>query len=91
MPVPKRKTSKSRRDKRQSTKFLRPQAITMCNNCGHPLLPHQACESCGFYKGIKVITTKRDRLVKRGEVRQVQAQRQAQRHEQHNPEGSSPA
>ena len=69
MPVPKRKTSKARRDQRSSTKFIRAQAITACSNCASPLNPHQACLHCGFYKGKKVLTTKLERVLKRGEVR----------------------
>jgi large subunit ribosomal protein L32 len=73
MPVPKRKTSKSRRDKRHSTRFIRPQAITVCSHCTSPLLPHQACDACGFYKGKKVMLTKLDRGVKRSELRSARA------------------
>ncbi len=72
MPVPKRKTSKARRDQRQSTKFIRPHAITACSNCNHPLVPHEVCSQCGFYKGRKIMTTKLERNLKRGESRRVQ-------------------
>jgi large subunit ribosomal protein L32 len=68
MPVPKRKTSKARRDQRQSTKFLRPHAITFCTNCSEPLVPHIVCAHCGFYKGRKIIATKGERTVKRVEI-----------------------
>lgn len=71
MPVPKRKTSKARRDLRHSTRFIRPQAITGCANCNAPLNPHVACSECGFYKGRKIMKTKLDRSIKRGEVRKV--------------------
>lgn len=74
MPVPKRKTSKARRDQRSSTKFIRPQAITACANCENPLTPHSACDSCGFYKGKKVMTTKLERTLKRGETRRAKQQ-----------------
>ena len=78
MPVPKRKTSKARRDKRSANKHIRPQAIAGCLNCSHPIGGHQACAMCGFYKGKKVLTTKLERAIKRGEARQsMQAQQQA--------------
>jgi len=67
MPVPKRKTSKSRRDMRSACKFLRPQAVTTCSQCALPVLPHIVCSTCGFYKGRKVLVTKLDRALKRGE------------------------
>ena len=75
MPVPKRKTSKARRDKRQSTKFIRVAAVTACQNCASPLNPHVACAQCGFYKGVKVLTTKLERAIKRGEARTALAQK----------------
>ncbi len=78
MPVPKRKTSKSRRDKRSSTWFIRPKAIIECDNCSKPLSPHVACAECGFYKGAKVLRTKAERILKRGESKRAQqAKKQA--------------
>ena len=77
MPVPKRKTSKSRRDKRSSTWFIRPKAIATCSNCSHPVSPHIACNECGFYKGAKVLRTKVERSLKRGETRRAQQAKQA--------------
>ncbi len=77
MPVPKRKTSKSRRDKRSSTWFIRAKAISTCGNCSHPLSPHVACSECGFYKGAKVLRTKVERTLRRGEERRAQQAKQA--------------
>lgn len=56
MAVPKRKISKSRRDKRRSSVWkLDPPALCRCTNCGELIAPHKVCPSCGFYKGIQVI------------------------------------
>lgn len=77
MPVPKRKTSKSRRDQRSACKFLRPQAFTLCSNCAVVTLPHIVCSSCGFYKGRKIFTTKLDRDLRRRE-KQEKLQKQTQ-------------
>ena len=68
MPVPKRKRSRQRRDKRFANKGLKVKAITICNNCQDPLVPHTVCKNCGFYKGIKIMATKMDRAVKRTET-----------------------
>ncbi len=76
MPVPKRKTSKSRRDQRSACKFLRPQVFAACEQCTSPLMPHVVCTTCGFYKGRKVLKTKLDRTLKRGEEREAIAKRQ---------------
>lgn len=70
MPVPKRKTSKSRRDQRSACKFLVPQLFATCAHCSAPLLPHIVCETCGYYKGRKIMKTKLDRAIKRGQTRQ---------------------
>lgn len=84
MPVPKRKTSKSRRDMRQSCKFIRAQQFGTCKPCSErpePKLsfvgPHQACHTCGFYKGKQVIKNKLDRATVRQSVRDAQAAKQA--------------
>jgi large subunit ribosomal protein L32 len=65
MPVPKRKTSKSRRDQRQSCKFIRPKPFSECKQCNEPVSGHQVCLNCGFYKGRKVLATKKERVIKR--------------------------
>jgi large subunit ribosomal protein L32 len=76
MPVPKRKTSKSRRDMRSACKFLRPQAFGACSYCGAPIIPHVVCLTCGYYKGKKILATKLDRALKRGELRSKAAETQ---------------
>jgi len=55
MPVPKRKTSKSKRDKRRTHQKIAAPNITQCPQCGDARLPHHACSSCGSYKGRNVI------------------------------------
>lgn len=60
MAVPKRKTSKARRDKRRSNVWkLETPGIVACPNCGATRLPHRACKVCGYYNGRKVIDVKR--------------------------------
>ncbi len=57
MAVPKRKTSKARRDKRRASSYrLKTYATNVCPNCGEPKLPHRVCGACGFYKGKEVIS-----------------------------------
>jgi len=76
MPVPKRKRSKARRDSRFANKGMEVKSFATCSNCQEPSLPHQACHSCGFYKGRKVVVTKMDRALKRHEVRAAAVQKQ---------------
>ena len=54
MAVPKKKVSKSRRDKRRSHHRLMPVAHVECANCGEMKRPHHLCQSCGYYDGREV-------------------------------------
>jgi large subunit ribosomal protein L32 len=77
MPVPKRKRSRARRDKRFANKGLKVKTIAKCANCQTPIMPHQACRSCGHYKGRKVVATKADRAVKRAQTKAHAAQKES--------------
>lgn len=77
MPVPKRKRSKARRDKRFANKGIKAQAFTSCSQCKAALAPHQVCKSCGFYKGAKILETKVERGLKRAESNQVRSSKAA--------------
>lgn len=56
MAVPKRKTSKQRRNKRRSANWkLSLPGITQCPQCGESKLSHRACRSCGYYKEKQVL------------------------------------
>jgi large subunit ribosomal protein L32 len=58
MAVPKRKTSKSRRDKRRTHYKAEIPAVSTCSNCGEPSKPHNICAKCGYYNGKKVLEIK---------------------------------
>jgi large subunit ribosomal protein L32 len=75
MPVPKRKRSHARKNKRNANKGWEVKAITGCQNCQAPIATHAVCKSCGHYKGVKVLQTKADRAVKRGQAKQAKASR----------------
>lgn len=55
MPNPKRRHSKSRRGKRRAHDHLDTPNLSVCSQCGSPVLPHRVCPSCGYYKGRQVI------------------------------------
>ncbi|RLC14156.1 MAG: 50S ribosomal protein L32 [Deltaproteobacteria bacterium] len=55
MAVPKRKTSKSKRDKRRTHQKITAPSVTECHQCGEIKLPHHVCHSCGSYKGRTVL------------------------------------
>ena len=54
MAVPKRKTSKSRRDKRRATHAIEAPRLSTCPQCGSPKQAHRVCPTCGTYKGREV-------------------------------------
>lgn len=51
MAHPKRKISKSRRDKRRTHYKSKLSTVIVCSNCGSPVLYHRVCNECGYYKG----------------------------------------
>ena len=57
MPHPKRKISKSRRDKRRTHYKATPEQTMICPQCGDVKLSHAACPSCGYYNGRKAIAS----------------------------------
>lgn len=75
MPVPKRKRSRQRRDKRFANKALVPHNVFSCPNCQAPIRSHQACAGCGSYKGIKVMRAKSERAVTRVQARSASSAR----------------
>ena len=90
MPVPKRKLSRKRRNQRSANKGIKPKAIAACQTCQAPVMPHQVCTECGYYKGAKVIQTKTDRMYKRGQAREArQASLKSQQPAQTPEQGGS--
>jgi large subunit ribosomal protein L32 len=51
MAVPKKKTSKSRRDKRRAQHGIESPRVNICPTCGQPKRPHRVCPNCKTYKG----------------------------------------
>jgi large subunit ribosomal protein L32 len=56
MGVPKKRTSKMRRDRRRAgnNKLKTGVQVIKCANCAAPTMPHRICPACGFYNGKKV-------------------------------------
>lgn len=62
MGVPKKRTSKMRRDRRRAgnNKLRTAVQVQACSNCGAPVMPHRACTGCGHYAGRKAVAGKDD-------------------------------
>lgn len=55
MAVPKKRTTKSRRDKRRLHIFLKKPTLVKCKKCGKQVIPHTVCSFCGYYKEKEII------------------------------------
>lgn len=55
MPLPKRRFSRSRRDKRRLQIHLKVPSLTRCSQCGASVMSHRICPSCGYYRGQAVV------------------------------------
>lgn len=60
MANPKRKISRSKRDKRRANWFddMTANQLVKCDHCGEQKMPHRACPSCGYYNGKSVFIPK---------------------------------
>jgi large subunit ribosomal protein L32 len=56
MAVPKKRTSRQRRDTRRATHKASQVRIAECPRCHSPHLPHRVCPTCGTYAGREVIS-----------------------------------
>ncbi len=55
MAVPKRRTSKSRKQKRRTHHKAVVAAVQPCPRCGDPRRPHRVCPTCGYYADRKQV------------------------------------
>jgi len=54
-PLPKRKVSKSRRNRRRAHDALKLNHLVACESCGEYHIAHRVCPKCGSYRGEQVI------------------------------------
>ncbi|MBQ2698194.1 MAG: 50S ribosomal protein L32 [Clostridia bacterium] len=61
MAVPKRYTSKARRNSRRSAVWkLTPPTLVRCKECKELIAAHRVCPSCGYYGGKAVVLKAKD-------------------------------
>ncbi len=60
VPLPKRKLSKGRRDRRRAHDALIANNLVQCSQCGEMRLPHTVCPNCGYYQGREVVSMKKE-------------------------------
>jgi large subunit ribosomal protein L32 len=59
-PLPKKRHSPSRRNKRRAHDALTLKQLNVCQNCGAYHLAHHVCKACGSYNGVVVMDVKKD-------------------------------
>lgn len=57
-PLPKKRTSRSRRNNRRSHDAITLKQLAICSNCGAYHLAHHVCLKCGSYRGVTVMEVK---------------------------------
>ena len=60
MAVPKRKISRTNRDKRRTHDRIKIVNIVECPRCHSKKLAHHVCQSCGYYKNTEIISQEKD-------------------------------
>lgn len=68
MPVPKKRHSNTRTNRRRANWKVKPLNYGKCPSCQEPILPHHACTACGYYEGrqIFIVKEKEDKKKKKG-------------------------
>lgn len=57
MAVPKRKTSKAKKNSRRASAYkLGKATVSECPQCHEPKLPHRVCKECGYYNNREVVS-----------------------------------
>jgi len=79
MAVPKKRHTKSRRNKRRGNIFIKPPVLSICPKCKKDVLPHSVCTNCGYYKNMEVIDVlkkldRKERKLKEKELKSKKAE-----------------
>jgi len=67
MPVPKKRHSNTRTNRRRANWKVEKINYGLCPSCGSPILTHRACPNCGSYQGRVAITIKEKKSKNKGE------------------------
>jgi len=55
MGVPKRRVSKTRKNKRRAQWKISAPKLVSCPHCHQLMVPHRVCKNCGYYDGRQVV------------------------------------
>ena len=81
MAVPKKRGTKSKRDKGRIHIFLKEPNLNKCPKCGALRLAHSLCSSCGYYKEREVIDVlaKLDKKERKAKEKEIQAKEEQEK------------
>ncbi len=84
MAVPKKRHTKSRRNRRRSHLAVKKKNLSTCSKCGEPILSHHYCANCGFYKDKEVVnvTAKLEKREKKQKEKELKAQEEQRKEEE---------
>ena len=66
MALPKRKHSRSRRDKSRTHQRIAMVQLCSCPQCKKPIRPHTVCRYCGYYNGKQILQVETKESAKGG-------------------------
>ncbi|MBC8530972.1 50S ribosomal protein L32 [Gehongia tenuis] len=61
MAVPKRRTSKQRRNSRRANWKLSLPGIVECPECHQMMLSHRVCKHCGYYRKKQIVNVEKQK------------------------------
>ena len=79
MAVPKRKTSRTNRDKRRTHDRIKLLNIAECPRCHSKKIAHHVCSECGYYKDTEVISQKQDKKTKQAAQKKTTEKEEAKK------------
>ena len=79
MAVPKRKTSRTNRDKRRTHDKIKLLNIVECPRCHSKKIAHHVCSECGYYKNTEVISEKEDKKTKQAAQEKTEEKEEAKK------------
>ena len=79
MAVPKRKTSRTNRDKRRTHDKIKLLNIVECPRCHSKKIAHHVCSECGYYKNTEVISEQEDKKTKQAAQEKTEEKEEAKK------------
>lgn len=81
--VQKKKRTKSQGRRRASHFALKKTGLSKCAQCSRSVLPHHACDYCGYYRGRQVmeVESKKLKQIKKEEKKKAKAEEKEEKKE----------